>query len=55
MVGVYHDEIVPDVPEKIAEQVKNVVSGCMVDAAQEICYGIPFKVDATIADDWSEK
>ncbi len=55
VVGVYHDEIVPDVPEKIAEQVKNVVSGCMVDAAQEICYGIPFKVDATIADDWSEK
>ena len=55
IVGVYHDEIVLDVPEDIAPMIKKVVSGCMVDAAEEICYGIPFKVDVVIADNWSEK
>jgi len=55
VVGVYHDEIVLDIPEEHAEWIMKYVSYCMIQAAEEICVGIPFKVDATIADNWSEK
>jgi DNA polymerase-1 len=55
IVGVYHDEIVDDSHESVAQDVKDYISRLMVRAAEEICVGIPFKVDATIADNWSEK
>jgi DNA polymerase-1 len=55
VVGVFHDEIVLDVPEGLAEHTKRFVSDRMVKAAEEICQEIPFKVDATIAGNWSQK
>lgn len=55
VVGVYHDEIVLDVPEEHAEWVRKYTEYWMVQAAEEICQGVPFKVDCSIADDWSEK
>lgn len=54
-VGVYHDEIVADVPEEIAPQVRDFMVERMVKVAEKVCIGVPFKVDWSIVDDWSEK
>lgn len=54
-VGVYHDEIVADVPEEIAAQVRDFMVERMVKVAERVCIGVPFKVDWSIADNWSEK
>lgn len=55
VVGVYHDEIVLDVHESVAQTVLEMVQTLMIKAAEETCVGVPFKVDAVIADNWSEK
>jgi len=55
MVAEVHDEIILDVPENLAEEIRDFVVGAMVTVGEEMCPGIPFKVDAVIADRWSEK
>jgi DNA polymerase I len=55
VVGVFHDEIVEDVPEKIVEDVAMFTEEKMIRAAGIICPGIPFKVGVEIGDTWGAK
>lgn len=49
-----HDELVLDVPEKMAEQTMQMLKDSMVWAGEYVCKGIPFAVDIKIAHNWAE-
>jgi len=53
--GPIHDELVLDVPTPIAQDVAKFVKEVMIQTAEEMCIGIPFKVDISIGSRWSEK
>jgi DNA polymerase-1 len=55
IAGVIHDELVLDVPTPVAEVVSKFVQQMMVQVAEEMCVGVPFKVDISIGQKWSEK
>jgi len=55
IVAPVHDELVLDVPESLTKDVAFRVNDVMVQAAETMCPGIPFKADVIIADRWSEK
>jgi len=55
VVGAIHDELILDVPELLAKQVAKRINECMIQVAETMCPGIPFKADVIIANRWSEK
>ena len=55
IVAPIHDELILDVPEPLAPEIAKFTSDVMVQVAEEMCPGVPFIADATIADDWSKK
>jgi len=57
VVGVFHDEIVADVPENFAEDVGKFIQKTSSIAANNMCSDIPmsFRVDVSIGDNWSAK
>lgn len=55
VVEVTHDEIGLDVPEHLAEEVKNFVSRIMIETANEMCPGMNFRADVKICDTWADK
>ena len=55
IVNVVHDEIVLDVPDEFADEIKDFVQKTMVRVANEMCPGLIFKVDAKICMNWGEK
>ena len=54
VVGVFHDEIVLDIPEEIAEDVGKFVENKMIEAGTMICPNINFRADYIIADNWAK-
>lgn len=55
MIAQIHDEIILDVPESLAKEVSKYCAKIMIDAAEEMCKGITFRVGISIGDNWSEK
>lgn len=55
IVNVIHDEVVLDVPEAYAEEVRAYTQHWMVQAAQEICPGMTFRADAVVGNTWADK
>jgi DNA polymerase I-like protein with 3'-5' exonuclease and polymerase domains len=56
VVAPVHDELILDVPEKLAPEIAKFVVDIMVGTAEEMCnHEVPFKVDYVIANNWSEK
>jgi len=57
VVGVFHDEMVADVPENFAEDVGKFIQKTSSIAANNMCSDIPmsFRVDVSIGDNWSAK
>jgi DNA polymerase-1 len=55
VVAVIHDEIVLDVPEDWADAVALYVKKLSIQAADQMCKGMNFRVDISIGNDWSEK
>lgn len=55
IVNVVHDEIVLDVPEEYAEEVRAFAQEQMVAAAKEICPGLNFRADCVIGNTWADK
>jgi DNA polymerase-1 len=55
VVNEVHDELVEDVPEPIAEDVAQFTTEVMVNVAEEMCPGMPFKAEAKIASTWAGK
>ena len=49
---VIHDELVFEVDEDIAEEAKEFVTKCMIDAEQPFLGEIPAEVDVKISDVW---
>jgi len=54
VVAPIHDEIVLDVPEKLAPEIAEFVSHTMIEVAEIMCEGIPFVANAKIVDNWLE-
>jgi DNA polymerase-1 len=52
VVAPVHDEIILDVPEELAPEIAEFVSNTMVEVAETMCKGIPFRADAKIVDNW---
>jgi len=55
VVAVVHDELVLDVPKHLSKQISKLLSDIMVQTAEEMCPGVPFKADVAIGSRWSEK
>lgn len=55
LVNTVHDEIVVEAREDIADQVKTVVTGAMVEAGERYLTAVPVLVEAGICSDWGEK
>lgn len=55
VVAQVHDEVILDVPEELSSEIKDFVRSTMIQVAEKMCPGIPFKVEAIIANNWSEK
>ena len=53
-VAPIHDELILDVQEELAPEISKFVSQTMVDVAEKMCPGIPFKADAKIVNKWLE-
>jgi DNA polymerase-1 len=51
-VAPVHDELILDVPEEQAPEIAEFVSKTMVEVAETMCKGIPFRADAKICDNW---
>lgn len=55
VVAPVHDEVVLDVPDEFVPEVKKQVERIMVEVAEEVCPGVPFKADVVVADNWGAK
>lgn len=55
-VGEFHDEIVFDVPEKLADEVAPFIKKIMEQTGNEMCNNeVPFKVDVVRGRSWADK
>jgi DNA polymerase-1 len=55
VVAVIHDEIVLDVPEDWADTVALYVKKLSIQAADQMCKDVKFRVDISIGDTWAAK
>jgi DNA polymerase-1 len=55
IVNIIHDELVLDVPEEYADEIKCFVQDTMVQVANEMCPGMSFRASACTASTWAEK
>lgn len=55
IVNLVHDEIIVECKEEEAEEIKEIVSSTMIEAAQEYIYEVPVTVDAKICESWADK
>ena len=55
-VGEFHDEVVFDVPEKLADEVAPFIKRIMEQTGNEMCNNeVPFKVDVVKGRSWADK
>ncbi len=52
LILVVHDEIVLEVPRKLADRVARCLSDCAIDAARPILAPIPVEVEVKVLDSW---
>ena len=55
LIACVHDEIVMEVKEGKEEYYKNILEGCMKEAAETILKTVPSKADASVGDTWADK
>ena len=55
LVACVHDEIVLEAVETKVEYFKDILEGCMKEAAETMLKEVPSKADASYGDTWSEK
>lgn len=55
VVLIVHDEIIVEVAEDKAEEVKDILVKCMEEAGQALLTKVPIEVEAVIAHSWAEK
>ncbi len=55
IVNIVHDEIVLEVEESIAEDVRQILEATMKEAAEVYVKTVPIKVDAKVVSNWGQK
>lgn len=55
IIGCVHDEIILEVPEDRAEEVKKLLESAMLQAGKEFLPDVPVELETEIADSWAEK
>jgi len=55
IIGMVHDEIILEVPEKMADRVATILRETMIQAGRTCLSKVPVEVDVTIRETWAEK
>jgi DNA polymerase I-like protein with 3'-5' exonuclease and polymerase domains len=55
IIGTVHDEIILEVPEKIAGEVAVILKETMIQAGKAYLGKVPVEVEVTIGETWAEK
>ena len=55
IIGIIHDEILLDVPDKSATQAAGILKSTMIKAGKEFIKSVPIDVDVGIGDSWDSK
>ncbi len=55
IIGTVHDEIILEVPEKIADDSAVILRLTMIEAAKALLSRVPVEVEVTIGNIWAEK
>jgi len=55
LISTVHDELIVETPQELAEQVRDIVRDCMVNAMARLFPQVPIEVEAKIAINWGEK
>jgi DNA polymerase I-like protein with 3'-5' exonuclease and polymerase domains len=55
IIGTVHDEIILEVPEKIANDAAAILKETMIDAREAYLSKVPVEVEVTIGGTWAEK
>ncbi len=54
-IGTAHDEIILEVPEKMAGEVAVILQETMIQAGKAYLGAVPIEVEVTIGETWAEK
>jgi DNA polymerase I-like protein with 3'-5' exonuclease and polymerase domains len=55
IIGTVHDEIILEVPEKMANDAAAILQETMIEAGKAYLSKIPVEVEVTIGETWAEK
>ena len=55
IIGTVHDEIILEVPEKIADDAAFILKETMIQAGKAFLARVPVEVEVTVADNWAER
>lgn len=55
IIGTVHDEIILEVPEKMANDAAAILQETMIQAGQAYLSRVPIEVEVTIGGIWAEK
>ena len=55
LISTVHDEVLVEVPDALAEQVRLIVENTMVEAMAELFPQVPIEVEAGVCEHWGEK
>jgi DNA polymerase I-like protein with 3'-5' exonuclease and polymerase domains len=55
IIGTVHDEIILEVPEKMADDAAAILRETMIEAGKAYLARVPVEVDVAIGDTWAEK
>ena len=55
IIGTVHDEIILEVPEKMADDAAVILRETMIQAGKAYLFKVPVEVEVTIGETWAEK
>jgi DNA polymerase-1 len=55
IIGTVHDEIIFEVPDKMADDAAVILRKTMILASEAYLFKVPVEVEVTIGDTWAEK
>ena len=55
IIGTVHDEIILEVPEKMAGEAAVILKETRIEAGKAALSKVPIEVEVTLADNWAEK
>jgi DNA polymerase I-like protein with 3'-5' exonuclease and polymerase domains len=55
IIGTVHEEIILEVPEKMADDAVAILGDTMIEAGEAFLSKVPVEVEVTIGETWAEK